>query len=286
MHRDRMLCTLLVACTWFDAASARAESIFADGFESGAGCAWRVAGPDLCGIFAHSSQNLYRLDPNTLDVILVGAFNIGAFAITDIAIDQNDALIGVSLAKIWSIDRMTGAASEIAAFDGATDGLTSLSFVPLDGSDPQSPERLVAAGSSGNVYEVNPATGTTTLLGNFGLSSGSQIRSSGDLVSLRGLGTFATVTIGDSPTDPDFLATIDTTTWAATVVGAASTGFDKVFGLAYWDGSLLGFVDDGSGAGTGSMIDIDAVTGVGTLVLPSAFRWAGAAVATDAPIAP
>lgn len=245
-----------------------------------------IAGPDLCGLFAHTGQDLYRLDPNTFEVLPVGPFNTGGPAMNDIAIDKNDRMLGVSLAKLWSIDRTSGAATEISPFDGATDGLTSLSFVPLDDGDPGSAERLIAIGGSGNVYEVNPLTGATNLLGNLGLASGSQIRSGGDLLSVRGLGTFATVTVGDTATDPDYLATLNTTTWTATLVGASSTGFDKVFGLGYWAGRMLGFVDDGSGAGTGTIIDIDTATGVGTLTETSAQRWLGAAVATDAPLGP
>ncbi len=286
MHRDRLLYAFLASCALASPASAGPESIFADDFEDGSGCAWGVAGPDLCGLFAHSGLELYRLDPNTFEVLPVGPFNTGGPAMNDIAIDKNDRMFGVSPAKLWSIDRTSGAATEISPFDGSTDSLTSLSFVPLNGADPNSAERLVAIGSSGNVYEVNSLTGATTLLGNLGLASGSQIRSGGDLVSVRGLGTFATVTVGDTATEPDYLATIHTTTWAATLVGALSTGFDKVFGLGYWGGRMLGFVDDGSGAGTGRIIDIDTATGVGTLTEPTVERWFGAAVATDAPVGP
>jgi hypothetical protein len=235
-------------------------------------------------VYAHSGQNLYRIDTADLDIILVGPFNTGGPSITDIAVDKDDVMIGVSLGKIWSIDPATGAATEIADFDGDDENLTSLSFVPLDPEDPDGVERLVAAGDQGNVYEVNTTTGATTLLGNYGLDGGVQIRSSGDIVSVRGVGTLATVTIGDTLVDDDFLATIDTTTWAATKVGTASTGYDKIFGLGYWGGTIFGFVDDSPGAQTGTMITIDPVTGVGTPAQSSAFRWFGAGVATDAPI--
>lgn len=286
MRRNRLMCAFLTGLALTTAAAAGAESIFAEGFETGTACAWGVGGPDLCGLFAHSGLDLYRLDPNTFEVILVGPFNTGGPSINDIAIDKNDRMVGVSLANLWSIDRVTGAATEISPFDGSTDALASLSFVPLDESDPNSAERLVAIGGSGNVYEIHPLTGATTLLGNLGLSAGSQIRSGGDLLSVRGLGTFAAVTVGDTATDPDFLATLNTTTWAATLVGATSTGFDRVFGLGYWGGRMLGFVDDGAGAGTGRIIDIDSATGAGTLTEPTSQRWFGAAVATDAAVQP
>jgi hypothetical protein len=285
MHGRRVMCVFLIG--WFAraAVSARAELIFEDDLESGATCAWSTVLGGTCDevsrLYAHSGLNLYQLDASSFDVLPIGGFNTGGPSITDIAMDRNDVMVGISLAKIWSIDVATGAASEIAAFDGASEGLTSLSFVPIPGSDA---ERLVAAGTTGNVYDVNPATGAIVLLGNYGLSNGSQIRSSGDIVSVRGLGTFATVTIGDVPSDPDFVARINTTTWAATPIGTLSTGYDKVVGLGYWRGTFFGFVDDGSVAGTGTVITIDPATGAGTPVQVSPFRWTGAGGATDAPI--
>jgi hypothetical protein len=266
---------------------AGAASIFHDGFEAGDTCFWSYLGAsDSCPssrLYAHSGTDLYRIDTDSLDEIPVGAFNTGGPGITDIAIDRNGLVFAVSLAKLWSIDPSSGAATEVGNFDGS-DGRNSLAFVPLDGSDPLSAERLVTAGTSGDVHEVNPATGALTLLGNFGLSSGNQIRSAGDLVSIRGLGTFAAVTIGDTPGDADYLASVNTTTWIATLIGATSTGFDRVFGLGFWAGTFYGFVDDGAGAGTGTTITIDEVTGIGSIASSAAFRWIGAGVATNAPL--
>lgn len=233
-------------------------------------------------VYAHSGTDLYRIDTNNLDVIHIGAF--GGNNITDIAVDKDGGMIGVSLSKIWSIDPATGVATEIAAFAGSGDSLTSLSYVPVDPNDPDSAERLVTAGASGDVYEVDPTTGATTVIGNFGLSGGMQICSSGDIVSVRGLGTLATVTIGCPPfTALDYLATINTTTWAATLVGTESTGYDKIFGLGYWGGTIFGFVDE-AGANTGTMVTIDPTTGVATPAITSAFDWFGAGVTTVAPI--
>jgi hypothetical protein len=244
---------------------------------------------DLSQVYAHSGKDLYRIDTENLDVVHIGAFNTATTcpgtpcpSITDIAVDKNDVMIGVSLNDIWSIDIETGAATSLAAFDGGGN-LSSLSFVPLDLDDPDSAERLVTVGNAGDVYEVNMTTGATTLLGNFGMSGVDQIRSSGDMVSVRGLGTLATITIGGPPyTALDFLATIDTTTWVATPIGTASTGYDRVFGLGYWGGTIFGFV---AGTGNdGTIITIDPTTGVGTPATSSTFQWFGAGVTTNAPI--
>lgn len=277
-----LLLTLLAACGRSsggdapDAAGADASTPDADNSPD--------ADPsEFSRVYAHSGQNLYRIDTSNLDVIEIGPFNTGGPSITDIAVDKNDVMLGVSLSKIWDIDTGTGAATEKATFQGSGN-LTSLSFVPVDPDNPDSDERLVTATDQGDVYEINPETGVETLLGNYGMHQGEQIRSSGDIVSVRGLGTFATVTVTDALSDPDLLAEIDTDTWDATPIGTATTGYDKVFGLGYWGGTFFGFVDNSPGEETGTMITIDSTTGVGTPATTSQFRWYGAGVTTDAPI--
>jgi hypothetical protein len=243
---------------------------------------------DFTTVYAHDDDILYRVDTATLDLIEVGPFGaaLGTAGITDIAIDKDDRMVGVSLGKIWEIDETTGTASHLADFDlGNVDGnnLTSLSFVPVS-DEADSEERLIAATSLGNVYEINVDTGEPTLLGNYGMSGGFQIASSGDIVSVRGFGTLATVNASDEFSDPDYLAWIDTTTWEATLIGTSTTGFDKIFGIGFWRGTVYGFVDHGSDAGTGSFITIDTTTGVGTVIETGNVRWWGAGVTTDAPI--
>jgi hypothetical protein len=70
-------------------------------------------------------------------------------------------------------------------------------------------------------------------------------------------------------------------TWKATPLGTG-TGFNDIFGLAYWNGTIYGFVSQGASAG--KIITIDRNTGAGTEVLAGSIRWFGAGVATDAPI--
>jgi hypothetical protein len=107
--------------------------------------------------------------------------------------------------------------------------------------------------------------------------------SSGDIVYVRGFGTVATVDVG-ATTGQDYLAVIDPMNgWAATVVGAG-TGFDKIFGVAFWGGQLYGFADGGAGAG--SFLRLDRQTGAGTLLQAGTIRWFGAGVTTSAPIIP
>ncbi len=237
-------------------------------------------------VYAHGNGNLYSINTDTFEPELIAAITgLDTSSLTDLAVDKDGNAVGITLSKLFSIDLETGAATLLRdnIGDDQGDGFTSLSYVPLDLNDPTSAERLVAANVDGNVFEIDPLTGDSTLLGNYGGSGPTQIRSSGDIVAIRGLGVFASVTIGDDLADPDYFAEINPTTWAATTVGAG-TGFDRIFGLGYWGGTFFGFVDGGPDAGTGRIVEIDATTGVATSRDLGDVRWYGAGVTTNAPI--
>ncbi len=238
--------------------------------------------PDTSRVYAHSGQTLYLMNSVTLATTTIGQMNgLGTQSLTDLAIDKDDHIVGITLDKLYSIDATTGAATLLKDLSQSGKNLTSLSFVPQDLDDPSSPDILVAANSFGEVFQIDPSTGTATSIGNYGVSGQGQVKSSGDLFGVRGLGIYATVDVGDTPGN-DFLARIDPTTWTATLIGGG-TGFDKIFGLGFWGDKIYGFVDLGAGAG-GQMIQIDQNTGVGTLLSSSSVRWFGAGVATDAPV--
>jgi len=236
---------------------------------------------DFSKVYAHSGTVLYRLDTMTLQPVMIGPFNLASGSITDIAVDRNDRMLGVSFDNIYTINVATGAATLLVA--AGTTGLTSLSFVPMDLNNPNSPERLVAATDTGDVVEINQTTGATTVLGNYGtVQNGDQIKSSGDIVAVSGLGIFATVTVGTPLSNPDYLAQINPATWQATLIGGG-TGYDKIFGLGFWRDKLYGFVDVPSPAG-GAIIELAPNTGVVTPVNTGTIRWFGAGVTTDAPV--
>lgn len=241
---------------------------------------------ELSRVYAHDGKvgntpsSLYLLNSATLATTKIGEMpTLGTQSLTDLALDKNDNMFGITFDKLFSINTTTGAATLIGAMD--IDNATSLSFVPEDINDPTSADILVTASSFGDVVRIDPTTGTTTPLGNYGMVNGMQIVSSGDLFGVQGLGIFATVDVGTED-GPDFLARIDPVTWNATPIGIG-TGFNKIFGLGFWNGVIYGFVDLGAGNG-GQMIQIDQNTGAGTLLSSSPIRWFGAGVATDAPI--
>lgn len=234
---------------------------------------------DFSKVYAHSGSVLYRLDTTTLQPVEIGAFGTGAESITDIAVDKNDRMLGISLDNIYEINTSTGAATLLTMYTG-TANLTSLSFVPLNLQDPNSAERLVAATDQGTVFEINQQTGAAMQIGTYGTAANGTIRSSGDIVAISGFGILATVTIGDTLTAPDYLAQINPTTWAATPLGTGTT-YDKIFGVGFWKGKVYGFVDTNSG---GAIVELNPNTGAATPVNTGTVRWFGAGVTTDAPI--
>src|SRR5215471_3359989 len=149
-------------------------------------------------VYAHSGTHLYRIDTRTNQPVDIGPFaNIGTQTITDIAVDKNGGMVGITLNKLYSIDVSTGAATLIKDLGVSAQNFTSLSYVPTDFNDPNSPELLVAASTQGAVYQIDPTTGDATQLGSYGSDAqNKQIGSSGDIVAVRGLGILATVNIG------------------------------------------------------------------------------------------
>jgi len=234
---------------------------------------------DTSRVYAHSDATLYRLDNRTFAATQIGSMTGLDADLLDLAIDQHDKIVGTTATNLWSINVQTGAATLIKALTGDARGLTSLSYVP--DPNPANPDILVSANGQGQVFQIDPTTGTATLLGSYGTApGGALIKSSGDLFGVRGYGIFATVDVENETID--YLARIDPTTWKATIIGA--TGYDHVYGLGYWGGKIYGFVDDGFMAGSGKVIEIDPTTGAGTMLSAANVRWFGAGVATDAPV--
>ena len=243
--------------------------------------------PDPSRVYAHSGTTLYRIDTATMAAIPVGTFTgpMLATGVLDLALDRDDDMIAVTRDQIFRVNPTTAAVTFLADYTGGD--LTSLSFVPVNIAAPDGPEMLIAATGDGQVVriEVVGTTATVSPLGNYGLSGGIQIASSGDLVYIKGVGTFATVDVG-LPAGNDFLASVDPANgWRATLIGTGTT-FNNIFGVAYWGGRMYGFADDGFAAATGKFIELNQVSGNATLITMGAIRWFGAGVTTEAPLIP
>lgn len=227
-------------------------------------------GGDQVFVYAHTSSTLYKVDPDTLQVQMVGPFNwgnVGTDQMTDIAIDKNGQMVGVSFTRVYRVDPSNANTTLLSS--ALARSFNGLSYVPADQLGMSGDDVLVGTeNSSGRVFRIDPMNGAATEVGNMGA-----FVSSGDLVGIVGFGTVQTVTGGTS----DRLARLAQTSFAATPIGSG-TGFSKVWGVAYFKGKVYGFTE------TGSFLLIDPNTGAGTMVSNNGIAWWGAAVTTVAPI--
>ena len=237
------------------------------------------ATPDASRVYAHSGTTLYRVDTTTYAATPVGPMTaLGTESLTDLAIDKNDKMVGITLDKLYAVDETTAAVTLIKDLSASATGFTSLSYVPTDLNDSNSPDILVSANDQGDVYKIDPTTGTATKLGSYGTVASGKVVSSGDLIGVRGLGIYATVDIGTAgATTNDYLAKIDPVTWKATPLGTG-TGFNQLFGLGFWGGKIFGFTK------AGDIVQLDPNTGAGTKLNGGSVPWFGAGVSTSAPI--
>lgn len=217
-------------------------------------------------VFAHSDQQLYRVDPDTLDIQLVGSFDWGGGwdEMTDIAIDRDGRMIGISYDRVYAVNSDNAATGYLADLDRSFNGL---SFLP----HPSQPEReiLIGAAQDGSVYEIDPATGASTPRGNYGDGMGS----SGDIVSVDGFGTAATVTMGFGGSDQLVRVESDS---SADPIG--DTGVEDLWGLGFWGDKVYGFAEDGS------FVLLDIHTGAAQFIENAGVAWWGAGVTTQADV--
>jgi hypothetical protein len=225
-------------------------------------------------VYAHTADSLYKVDPDTLKVTLIGTFTGAAASdkMTDIALDRQGNMIGISTTTVYSINTGTAACTRLADLQTLGQGFTGLSFIYSD--VPDGKEALWAAALDGTVVEVDPATGTSKKVGSYGGPV-----SSGDIVSIKALSSTLATVKKDQVTANDWLAKLNTLTGEATLIG--DTGFQNVWGVGFWksknQNKIFGFTEKGE------FILIDPATGKGTLVSAGGPAWWGAGVTTAAP---
>jgi hypothetical protein len=219
-------------------------------------------------VYAHSDTDLYEVDPDTLGVSHVAKFQFADSSeqMTDIAIDDVGNMVGISFGNVYRVDKTTGACTKLAALDREFNGLTFIPGDEIGGGQ----AILVGAANDGTVWKVDPTTGHSTQIGAYG--NGWQ--SSGDLVSVSGFGTVATVNQGLGGTD--WLAKVDPTTGVATPI--FDTGISQIWGLGFWKGQVYGFTADGT------FVLLDPVAKTAHVQQTGSVLWWGAGVTTEAPV--
>ncbi len=181
-------------------------------------------------VYAQSPTVLYKVDPVAKTMTTVGPFN-GCTSVVDIAVDANQNGFATTFGGVYHLD-LTNANCTLITSGSYPN---SLSFVPAGTLDP-TVEALV--GYFGSTYiRISTTTGAVTTIG--ALTGG--YASSGDIVSVKGGGTFLTVNgngCGDcllqvNPKTGDMIQNYGTVNHSA------------VYGIAFWAGTVYGFDNAG-----------------------------------------
>jgi hypothetical protein len=230
--------------------------------------------PSNAAVYGESYDTLYRLDPVTKAVAAVGAFS-GCAYVTDIALDKDSNMFATTLDGLYRVDRATAACTKLASGTYPN----SLSFVPIGTLDPNT-EVLVGYNQPDAYVRIDPQSGAVTKIGSIGLG----YTSSGDIVSIKGGGTFLTVKDGPGACN-DCLIEVDPKT-GSFVKSWGPLGHKDVYGIAFWAGAVYGF------DARGELFEVDftgAATQVTLLPIPIAppnLSFQGAGSTTIAPLTP
>jgi hypothetical protein len=222
-------------------------------------------------VYGHSPTTLYKLDPNTKNVTVVGDFD-GCTSVIDIALDAQSRLFGTTTSSLYAIDRGTAKCTLVAS-DGYPN---SLSFVPAGTVDP-AVEALV--GYDGSQYvRIDPVTGKKSNIGTLG---GGYV-SSGDIVSVKGGGTYLTVKGGSCN---DCIVEVNPST-GALIKKLGDIQHVDVFGLAFWGGSAYGFDNSGELFEITFLASSVKATPIAMGTKPAGLQFWGAGSTTSAPVTP
>ena len=186
--------------------------------------------PPPSEVYAHSADTLYKLDPDTKKVTVIGPFK-GCSSVVDIALDEKSNLYA-SAGGIYKVDKTTAVCTLVG---GGSFAGNSLSFVPVGVLDPT--KEVMVTYNGAEYMRVDIASGKTTSLGSIAGGYGS----SGDIVSVKGGGTYLSAY---GPSCSDCLLEVNPKT-GALIKNWGSLGTGGVYGLAYWAGSIYAFDSGG-----------------------------------------
>jgi hypothetical protein len=218
-------------------------------------------------ILLNTPTALYQLDLDTFQVTEHGEFSFpdGKDQVTDIALDREGRLWGVSFDAIYAIDQPTLVAHKLGRTpEGSM--INALAVVSSQAiGEREGPDVLIAAGfRTHSVFRVDTAKGTVTAIGNLQLGT-----SSGDITWCPGVGPVIVLHHDDG--GYDVLARLEAKTFTAVPIGGG-IGFERVRGIAPLRDGLVGVTE------TGDVIEIDPATGVGKPRAHHDLAFYGAAV--------
>jgi hypothetical protein len=222
-------------------------------------------------VYGQSNNILYKLDPLTKAVTVIGPFE-GCTDVIDIALDGTSKLYGATAGGLWSIDKTNAKCTKIHSGNYPN----SLSFVPKGTVDPKY-EALV--GYNGSTYvRIDTASGIVSPIG----SLGSGLVSSGDIVSVNNGPTYLTV---QGSGCNDCIVEVDPRT-GSMIKNWGSIKHSNVYGLAFWAGSVYGFDDSGDLFEVKFANNAITTTPIPVPNPPSRLSFWGAGSTTSAPVTP
>lgn len=194
------------------------------------------ADPEVNEVYGQSETALYKLEPATKAVTIVGNFK-GCEPIVDIALDERSTLYAASYNTLYIVDKKTAECTVVSTGKYPN----SLSFVPKGTLDPDAEALVGYGGTKGDDYiRIDVKTGQTTTLGKLG----NNLVSSGDIVSVKGGATYLTVK-GGSCSNSDCLVEVDPAT-GKMLKNWGDIEHKQVFGLSFWGGNVYGFDNNGN----------------------------------------
>ncbi|NUP14067.1 MAG: hypothetical protein HOW73_49170 [Polyangiaceae bacterium] len=226
-------------------------------------------------VFGHSKSTLYKLNPETKDVGIVAPFNGCGDDIVDLAIDAESHIFAATDTALFRIDAESAACTKVA--DGSYPN--SLSFVPAGTLDPN--EEALVGFLDDQYVRIDVETGDVTEIGS---PWNNTYVSSGDVVSVKNGPTYLTIKDADPDTMDcgDCLVEINPTT-GAIVKEYGDIGYDRVFGAAFWAGSVYGFTNGGD---IFEMVIENNQLTTHTIATPQGLSFWGAGSTTSAPPIP
>ncbi len=220
-----------------------------------------TSSPDT--VYAHGPNELwaFNVTSNGLRYIANFTFDRDAGSVTDIAIDRYGVLYAITFNDAFVCSPRDAECWWIGDLAGSHNGLT---FVPPE--VPGGYERLVGIANSGTwtQYDGVPFALNSRPLGAY---SGGRT-SSGDVFHIQGTGTFGAT---NSAGGVEIVETNDSGVVARTVTTVSGVG--GIWGLAGWSDTIYAF------SSTGSILEIDPISGDYTIVASGAAWW-GAGVKT------
>jgi len=243
-------------------------------------------------MYADTETALYSVDPKSNTATLIGSFDFpgvadasGAqYTVTDIAVNAAGDIYINTETEVYKAVLPTSGTGSVTLTNGVaisasagTNGayFYALAFTPPGALGAGSPEYLIGGDGNGNLWSINPTTGASVNLGNFGsdpTTSGNFMALSGDIVfyqaanaeggtSYQGLATIRSCT--PNATNPTYTPTCNKTNdyLAGVDMAALATAFSSGTPATSLNAGIYGGSTTtlGPGIGHGEMFGLAAV---------------------------